>query len=74
MDTTDIENAILHLPLQERAYLAKKLLDSVDQPSESEVQQMWLLEAKRRADEIDHGVVELVSGSELETQVQALMK
>jgi len=74
MDTLALEEAALHLSLRERAQLAQKLLDSVDQPSEHEVQQRWLLEACRRADEIDRNVVELVSSEQLEAQVQTLLE
>ncbi len=72
--TEDIEKVVLHLPLQERAHLAQKLLESLDQLPEAEAKQLWLVEAQRRADEIDQGKVQLVSGEELENQVQALFK
>ena len=74
MNTADLEEAVLHLSLQERARLAQKLLDSVDHPSDSEVRELWLLEAKRRADQIDCGVMKLVTSEELEMQVQAIVK
>lgn len=74
MNTTELEDAVLHLPIEHRAYLAEKLLESLDQPSESEVQQMWLLEADRRAQEIDEGRVNLVSSEELEQKIQAVLK
>jgi putative addiction module component (TIGR02574 family) len=74
MTTSDLEEAVLHLPLQERAQLAHKLLESLDMPSEDEVRQMWLNEAQRRAAEIDQGKVQLVSSDELEQQVQSLFK
>ena len=72
--TEEIEKAVLHLPLQERAHLAQKLLESLDQLPEAEARQLWLVEAQRRADEIDQGKIQLVSGEELENQVQALFK
>ena len=50
------------------------LLDSLDEPSDANIQQIWLKEAQKRADEIDSGKAELVSGDELNTQVQALFK
>ena len=50
------------------------LLDSLDAPSETDIQDLWLGEARRRADEIDAGKVNLVSGEQLERQVQALFK
>jgi Putative addiction module component len=76
MSTTvaDLENAVLHLPLQDRAHLAQKLLESLDQLPEAEARQLWLAEAQRRADEIDQSKVQLVSGAALEDQVQALFK
>jgi putative addiction module component (TIGR02574 family) len=74
MSTADLEEAVLHLPLEERAHLAQRLLESLDQPSESEVQQMWFQEVQRRADEIDQGKVQLVSAEELEQKVQSLFK
>jgi len=72
--TEEIEKAVLRLPLQARAHLAQKLLESLDQLPEAEARQLWLVEAQRRADEIDQGKVQLVSGEELENQVQALFK
>jgi hypothetical protein len=50
------------------------LLDSLDAPSESNIQEFWLGEARRRAAEIDTGKVTLVSGEQLERQVQTLFK
>ena len=74
MTTADLEKAALHLSIEERAHLAQKLLESLDQPAESEIQQMWLEEARRRAAEIDEGRVQLVSAEELEQRVQSLFK
>ena len=74
MNTTALQQAALHLPKQERAHLVHLLLDSLDEPSETDIQQRWLTEAARRADEIDQGKVQLVTADELETQVQALFK
>jgi len=45
-----------------------------DTPSENEVQEAWLVEANRRVAEIDSGKVTLVSGEQLEKEVQALLK
>lgn len=74
ISTADLEKAVLHLPLQDRAHLAQQLLASLDQLPPDEARQLWLVEAQRRADEIDQGRVQLVSGEELENQVQALFK
>ena len=50
------------------------LLDSLDAPSDTDIQDVWLSEARRRADDIYAGKVSLVSGEQLERQVQALFK
>lgn len=74
MNSTAIEQAVLGLPKPERAHLVHLLLDSLDAPSETDIQAIWLREARRRADDIDAGRVNLVSGEQLERQVQALFK
>jgi hypothetical protein len=43
----DIIRAAMELSLEERAQLAGTLLFSLDEPSESEVERLWLQEAER---------------------------
>ena len=74
MSPTAIEQSVLGLPKPERAHLVHLLLDSLDAPSGTDIQNIWLSEARRRADDIDAGKVNLVSGDQLERQVQALFK
>jgi putative addiction module component (TIGR02574 family) len=74
MNSTAIEQSALGLPMPERAHLVHVLLDSLDAPSETDIQDIWLSEARRRADDIDAGKVNLVSGEQFERQVQALFK
>lgn len=74
MNAATLQQAVLHLPKQERAHLVHLLLDSLDEPSETDLQQQWLREAGRRADEIDQGKVQLVTAEQLEGQVQSLFK
>ena len=74
MNSPSIEQSVLSLPKPERAHLVHLLLDSLDVPSETEIQDIWLNEARRRADDIDSGKVSLVSGEQLELEVQALFK
>lgn len=69
-----IEQQALELSLQERAKLAQRLLESLDEVSASEAEQLWLDAADRRAEEIDQGTVRLVTAEELESRVQALLK
>ena len=74
MPTSTIEQSVLGLPKAERAHLVHVLLDSLDTPSDADIQNIWLNEARRRASEIDAGKVQLVSGELLEQQVRALLK
>ena len=74
MNSTAIEQSALGLPESERAHLVHLLLDSLDTPSGTDIQNILLNEARRRADEIDAGKVNLVSGEQLERQVHALFK
>jgi putative addiction module component (TIGR02574 family) len=74
MISTTIEQSALSLPIQDRAHLVHLLLDSLDEPSDINIQQIWLKEAQKRANEIDFGKVTLVSGDDLNDQVQALFK
>ena len=74
MTSTAIEQSVLSLPKPDRAHLVHLLLDSLDAASETDIQELWLREARRRAGEIDAGKVNLVSGELLERQVQALFR
>lgn len=74
MSFVTIEKEALGLPLQERAKLAQRLLESLDEVAESEAEQLWLDVAARRAEEIDRGAVKMVSAEELESRVQTLLK
>jgi putative addiction module component (TIGR02574 family) len=72
--TNAIEQTVLRLPKPDRAHLVSLLLESLDEPSGADIQQLWLDESQRRAGEIDRGKVKLVSGDELEQQVQAILR
>lgn len=74
MNTDTIEDTALHLPLQQRAELAHKLLLSLEEQSEAEIADAWRVEAMRRAEEIDSGQVETISAEEAGAAVRALLK
>jgi len=74
MNIQTIEQEVLQLPIEDRARLAEKLLSSLDDLSEQEVEKLWLVEAQRRATEIDNGAVQLVSSEEMERRIQAILK
>jgi putative addiction module component (TIGR02574 family) len=74
MKPSAIEEEALHLPVEGRAKLAQRLLESLDSLSEDDAERLWFAEAERRAQEIDEGKVKLVSAEELDRCVQARLK
>jgi len=52
-----ITQEAMQLELEERALLARTLLRSMDQPSESEIERLWLEEAERRLQAYREGKV-----------------
>ena len=69
-----IQSEALHLPENERAELAQKLLLSLDSPSENEISADWLLEASHRAKDIDSGLVQPIPADEVRLKAQALLR
>jgi putative addiction module component (TIGR02574 family) len=59
---TEILNAALSLPPEERAALADHLLVSLDGPDQKVIDAAWAEEAERRERELDEGTVEAVDG------------
>ena len=74
MNTETIEQAALHLPIQQRAELAHKLLLSLEDQSEDEIAEAWRIEALRRSAEIDSGLADTVSAEDARAAAQALLR
>jgi putative addiction module component (TIGR02574 family) len=74
MDIDALEREVLSLPPEDRARLARELLDSLEDLSPEELERLWLDEAERRAAEIDAGEVELVSSEEVDQKALALLR
>ncbi len=74
MNTETFEQAALHLPVQQRAELAHKLLLSLEEQSEDEISQAWTAVAVRRAAEIDSGQTDVVSAEEVSRAARALLR
>ncbi len=55
---TEIANDILQLPLRDRAFLAHRLIQSLDHLSDADADALWLPEIKRRSAEIADNRVE----------------
>jgi putative addiction module component (TIGR02574 family) len=67
----EIINVAMELNLEERAHLAGTLLLSLDEPSESEVERLWLQEAERRLQEFREGKVKGIAAEEVFNRVIA---
>lgn len=65
MTMKKIESEALNLDLHSRANLVGKLLLSLDEPSVSEVERLWLDEAERRLDDYRTGKVQAIPGNEV---------
>lgn len=53
--------------------MTEQLLSSLDDLSEAEIEQLWLREAARRAEELDRGLAKRVPADEVRRQAQALL-
>jgi putative addiction module component (TIGR02574 family) len=69
-----IEKQALSLSAEERARLARQLLDSIDNLTPAELEALWLDEAVRRAKEIDSGAAVLVAGEEVAKKARTLVR
>lgn len=74
MNLQKLEDEVLHLPKEERVRLVRRLVLSLESPSKEELKSDWLLEARRRAEELDNGAVQAVSGEEVMKKARALIK
>ena len=60
-----ITEQVLTLPLTGRAFLAEKLLESLDSGDGFELSPEWKQEIDRRCDEIDKGTVNLIPSGQV---------
>lgn len=74
MNTETIEEAALHLPLEQRAQLAHRLLLTLDDFSEAEVADAWRKESQSRAADLDQGTSTPVSSDEVSALAKSLLK
>lgn len=64
MNTKQLIDEAVSLPVEERALVVDSLLRSLNQP-ESEIDKKWAKEAKRRLNELRSGQVEAIPGEEV---------
>jgi putative addiction module component (TIGR02574 family) len=73
-DFKDIVAEVLDLPLTARAELASELLDSLDDLSEKETEQLWAEEAERRFGEYKAGRMDAISAEEVFARLRSRNK
>lgn len=61
----DLATEALELERESRAALAKRLLDSLDEPSADEVGEAWVKEAQRRYEELRAGRARTIPSDEV---------
>ena len=71
MTIDELKREALQLDPSTRASLARDLLESLDDLSEAEIEQLWLAEAERRHHQIISGAVETVSMEEALSKARA---
>ncbi|PSB29709.1 addiction module protein [Chlorogloea sp. CCALA 695] len=65
---------ILSLPSRSRAILVEKLVESLEFDIDPIIQATWLVEAKKRRDEVQSGSVQTVTGDEALSQARLLLE
>lgn len=55
----------LSLPVEARVQLVEKLLESLNSPTQSQVEEAWAEEVDRRIAEDERGEVEMIPGEEV---------
>ena len=69
MTTDQIEQELLRLPAADRARLAERLIASLDE--DSEVEAAWLVEVRRRDEELQSGAVQGIPIEDALTTIRA---
>ena len=74
MDSKQLIDQALLLPEEDRTKLIMKLLLSLDTQSDDEIAGEWLVEAQKRARELDAGIVKAIPAEEVRRKAQALLR
>lgn len=70
MSVEKIKTEALSLNPEERAYLARELLSSLDALSEAEIEKLWIEEAMRREEALDKGLARSFPAEEVLTRAR----
>lgn len=70
----ELEKQARMLTPQEKAALARILIDQLDPISDAEVEQLWIAESRRRYEAYRKGEIQAVSGDEVMSRVRNRLK
>jgi hypothetical protein len=70
----DLIKRALELPAEQRAQLADELVESLDSDALTQLDEKWIVEAKRRRNEARNGYAQPIPGSEALQQVRDAIK
>ena len=65
MSFDELVAEVKKLSLEDRAALAKWIVESLDELSESEIEALWVQEAERRPDELEQGLATETAAEEV---------
>lgn len=74
IDFKEIEQSALKLDEKHRAELAKRLLISLEESIDEDIEQAWIDEINRRKAQIESGEVETIPGEEVLEKARNLLK
>lgn len=74
MTIEQLERQLLELPADERARIARRLIESLDDPTdevdEEAVETAWKVEIERRIEQMDRGEVEMIPAEEVFARIR----
>jgi hypothetical protein len=74
IDFKEIEQSALNLDEKSRAELAKRLLVSLEETIDEDIEQAWIEEIKHRKAQVESGEVETIPGKEVLEKARNLIK
>jgi putative addiction module component (TIGR02574 family) len=73
-DAAEVLRDALALPLEARSVLVDSLIGSLDREIDSDVEESWRQEIRRRIQQVDSGAVDLIPWEEARRTLQARPK
>ena len=67
----EIQKQVTSLPPNEKAALARQLIEELDETTDSDVEQLWAVEAQRRYESYLNGEIEASPGDEVMKRARA---